>query len=288
MPVLTIAILVFAAVSLLILGVLRPEGSLLSASNADSLRERITIKLRRAGITSIDAYGLMTATIAASLLSGAAIFIATGSLILGGMALVAVPFAVNSLLDAQTRRFNDRLLQRMVRFLRRVESQVRIGRNPTQAFSEAARDDELIGWVLRDQLASLQLQRNLVDVLNETLEAIPLRSWVQFVRAMESYTEGGGDLANLLDTNIRTLNDELVLRRKLAGDVGMYRSLQKILLATGILSPIGLYFVTGGQFGMPWQGAANFIGFIFSLGIIAGAIYYMNSRIRAVEGMFEN
>ena len=230
----------------------------------------------------------MTAAVGGAALAGAALFIATSSLIIALLGAIAVPFAVSSLLDAQTRRFNDRLLSRMVRFLRRVESQVRVGRNPTQAFSDAARDDQLIAWVLRDQLAALQLQRPLVEVLRETLDSIPLRSWVQFVRAMESYSASGGDLANLLDTNIRTLNDELVLRRKLAGDVGLYRSLQKVLLMTGILSPVGLYLVTGGQFGMPWQGAINFIGFLASIAIIFAAIQFMNTKIRGVEGMFEN
>lgn len=277
----------FLAVLLIYIGKTRPPDALYSMVTAAKVNTHLEDKLKRAGIVNVRPATIIFAGIMSC---GIVFFVglfASGNPLVGVMFAVAVPVFISMDLDRRGRRWHERLQDRMVPFFRRVESQVRIGQNPAKAFITAAKEDKLLSMVLQKQIADLELQRPFDEVLRESVEVIPLRAWVQFVRAMEAFQESGGELANILRNNVQRINSQIILRKRLMGDLAMYRSQQLVILAAAVAVPVILYFQAGDTFGSLISTPAGWIAIGIAVLFDVAAFKITSNAVEDVERRLE-
>lgn len=283
MNVLLIATLTGVAAFCVWMGLLRPADSPFAATSNESLMRSVDIKLKRAGITSITPATLIFALVTAMGALFVALWIATGKPWMGLAAVPLTPIALNVWLERRSRSFHDKLVARLVPFLRKIASQVRTGQNPTRAFATAANEDPLLSFVLRSQLNDLSLQRPFLDVLEDTLTVMPIRQWVQFVRSMQTFAATGGELADILTENVTRINSQILLHQRLMGDVAQYKGQQYIMLAFGVLTPFFLYQIGGDTFGSVLSSVAGWIALALAGGMFYLAFWITNRAIKDVE-----
>jgi len=277
-----------AAVFLIFMGIRRPEEGIVSERTKTSLIKKIDIKLKRAGLVTFSAATVLSALTMIMVLAFLVFFIALGNLIFALIPSIAVPFLFSLYLDKKARHYQDQLTGHLVPFLRKITAQVRTGQNPTRAFAVAASEDPLLAWVLREQLANLQLQQPFQDVLKDTLAVMPLRPWVQFVRSMERFAKSGGELSEILESNVSRIQSQVVLRQRLMGDVGTYRGQQIVLLVFALIIPIGLVMMSPEMFGKALKTPLGIIAIIISLGLDALSFWITNNAIKDVERKMES
>lgn len=265
------------------LAVLRPEESLFNADSREALLAQLDLKLRKAGITSIGPGALLLIGALATAMTFVVSLFATGHLFLSIVLTCTVPPLMSFDLDRRSRSFSEKLVGRLVPLMRKVESQIRVGKNPTTAFSIAANDDPLIRSVLAEQLADLQLNAPFIDVLRATLDPIPVRPWLHFVRSMEVFMDQGGELADVINANVQRMSSQILLRKRLMGDVAQYRGQQFVLLGLGVAIPGGMFFVAGDIYGSVFSTPVGIIAFCVSVGIMVGGLKLTQSGIRTVE-----
>jgi Flp pilus assembly protein TadB len=213
--------------------------------------------------------------------------LAFGQPILAALLSALVPVFFSIAMDRKARTYQDQLTSRLVPFLRKITAQVRTGQNPTRAFAVAASEDPLLAWVLREQLANLQLQQPFQEVLRDTLTVMPLRPWVQFVRSMESFSRSGGELAEILDSNVSRIQSQVILRQRLMGDVATYRGQQIIILGFAVVIPLVLAAMAPELFGSLFTTASGLTAIFISLGIDAFALWMTSNAIKDVESKME-
>lgn len=246
----TIGFLAGLWIFLLIQGLTRPEQSIFAATNMDGVISRLDLKLRNAGITSVN--GTLVAFVMGltALLGGVVTFIGTTSVLLSVVVALVFPTLIVMDIDRRVGKYQEKLYVALVPFLRKMESQIRTGSTPTRAFATAARKDKLISWVLRHQLNDLSLQAPFSQVLDSTLEAMPLAPWVQFVESMQTFSvSGGGELADIISTNVQRISSRLLLRQRLMGDLAPYKGQQIVIMMFAVGIPVLMYAMAKDTFG---------------------------------------
>lgn len=284
----TIGFLAGIATLFIVIGVMRPGEGIIDAKTRASWIGNLDVRLKRAGLVNTSPSAVLLGLIMTMALSFGVTFLAFKSLPFSIILVVVLPFLLILDLDRRARKYQEQLTGRLVPFLRSITAQIRTGQNPTRAFALAASDDPLLSWVLRKQLANLQMQQPFQEVLNDSVSVMPLRPWVQFVRSMDSFSRSGGSaLAEVLDNNVSRIQSQVLLRKRLMGDVATYRGQQIVILAFAILIPGGLYLI-----------APSLLGNLFTTGIGIGAILVMlmldalafwmtNRAIKDVESKME-
>lgn len=282
-----LAFLAAMATFFIVMGILRPEGSIFAATSAEGILSSIEGKLKRAGIVSMTPASVLVGGVVAMGLTALITFFTTSNLIPAIFFASLVPFLISFDLDRRARKWQDKLTARLVPFLRKIESQVRSGQNPTRAFATAVQEDELLRWVLREQLQNLQLNQPFQQVLRDTLDVMPIRPWVQFVRSMEAFSESGGKLAEILSTNVARINSQILLRQRLMGDVAQYRAQQAVILGFAVVIPIILFVTASDTFGSIFASFFGIIMFLAAVGLDMLALWITNNAVRDVERRLE-
>ena len=283
-----IGFLAAAAVLLIYLGYMRATDRLPEVARTDSLMRTLTRKLQRAGVTSITAPALFVAGLCMMLVVLAVSLFAFRSIPVSILITASVPLFINLDLDRRARKYQDKLASVLVPFLRKIISQVRVGINPTQAFATAVREDKLLSYALRDQLADLKLHSPFRDVLRSTVTAIPLRPWMQFVRSVEIHSREGGELAEILENNVGRIQSQLLLRKRLLGDAATYRSQQLIILGFAIVIPAALYMMGPELFSPLVTHPAGLLACVVAAGMDGFALWLTSRAINRVESKLES
>lgn len=284
---LMISAMIGMSVFLVFVGIRRPDGGIIPEQTKTSLRKKIDIKLKRAGLVTVSPSMVLSLLVLVMALAFIVFFVVFGNAIIAALPALCIPVFGSLILDRRARKYQDQLISHLVPFLRKITSQVRTGQNPTRAFAVAATEDPLLAWVLREQLANLQMQQPFQDVLRGTLDVMPLRPWVQFVRSMERFAKSGGELSEILESNVSRIQSQVVLRQRLMGDVGTYRGQQIILLVFALTIPIGLAAISPDMFGAALATPVGIIAIIVSLGFDALAFWVTNNAIKDVESKME-
>lgn len=284
----TLAFLAAIAALFIIVGVMRPQEGLISADMRTSWLTKMDLRLKRAGLVNASPAAVLFGTALSMALVFAVTFIAFKSIILSALFVVLIPIVLVLELDRRARKYQDQITGRLVPFLRNITAQIRTGQNPTRAFALAAADDPLLSWVMRSQLANLQMQQPFQEVLRDSLTVIPLRPWVQFVRSMENFSRSGGSaLAEVLENNVDRIQSQVLLRQRLMGDVATYRGQQIVILAFAILIPGVLYFIAPVLFGTLFTSALGYAAILIML-LMDGFAFWMTDRaIKDVESKME-
>jgi Flp pilus assembly protein TadB len=283
-----IAFMSALAVLLCYLGILRQRQQLPDIVQSDNLIRSLDTKLKRAGIVTVSAPAVFFAGVTTMMVTFFICLFAFRNIAIAVLLTAVLPLFLSLDLDRRARKYQDRLTGVLVPFLRKITSQVRTGQNPTKAFASAAQEDKLLRWVLRDQLANLQMQAPFQDVLRDTLKVMPLRPWVQFVRSMESFSRSGGELAEILESNVDRIQSQLLLRKKLMGDVATYRGQQIIILGFAVAIPMMLYVMGKDLFGTIFTHPVGILGCIIAAGMDCFALWMTNRAIRDVETKLES
>lgn len=275
------------SVFLIIMGILRPKESLFAITGSDSLKQNLEVKLRRAGIVdtslSVLLFGL---TLVTGLVFTIALFL-TASPFGAGILAGLVPVAAFFELDRRSRKWQEKVTIQLVPFLRKIESQVRVGQNPTRAFATAVNEDPLLRYILSQQLRDLEFQRPFQEVLKESLQVVPLRPWVQFVRSMDAFSESGGQLADILSNNVSRINSQILLRQRLMGDLAQYRGQQIIILVIAVVVPILMYSMAGSMMGSVFSSSVGIIGLFVAICLDLVALWITQKAVKDVESKLE-
>jgi len=285
---LTLSFLAGCATLFIVVGWLRPEEGIISTDMRVSWMAKLDIRLKRAGLVNASAAAVLFAVIFSMALIALVGMVAFGSLPLAIVLAAATPFVLTLELDRRARHYQDKLTDRIVPFLRSITAQIRTGQNPTRAFALAANDDPLLQWVLRSQLANLQMQQPFQAVLSDSLTVMPLRPWVQFVRSMENFSRSGGSaLAEVLENNVSRIQSQVLLRQRLAGDVASYRGQQIVILIFAFAIPAGLYFMAPSLFGSIFTSVVGWVAIAAMITLDVIAFWMTNRAIRDVESKLD-
>jgi len=111
--------------------------------------------------------------------------------------------------------------------------------------------------------------------------------WVQFVRSMESFSRSGGELSEILDSNVSRIQSQVILRQRLMGDVSTYRAQQLIILGFALIIPAALALMSPDIFGKAFTSPSGIIVIFVALGIDAFALWLTSSAIKDVESKME-
>lgn len=271
----------------IMMGIVRPQNSIFAADSKESLLQKYDDQLKRAGIVHISASVLLFAYLLLAVVSFVVMFLATGNIIFAFFAMFVAPVMLNFTLDRKARQLQQKLAARLVPFLRKIESQVRVGENPAKAFAIAANEDDLIRWTLRRELRDLELQKSFDEVLEDTLKRMPIRPWIQFVRSMQAFAESGGQLADILAANVSRINSQILLKQRLMGDVAQYRGQQVVILGFALVIPVVLGLTAGDTFGSLFSSPIGIIMLLFSIVLDVIAWQLTNRALKDVERRLE-
>lgn len=284
----TIGFLAGVAALFIVIGVMRPGEGIVDAKTRANWINNLDVRLKRAGLVNASPSAVLLGLIMTMALTFGVTFLAFKSLLFSIILVVVMPFLLVLDLDRRARKYQDQITGRLVPFLRSITAQIRTGQNPTRAFALAASDDPLLSWVLRTQLANLQMQQPFQDVLNDSVSVMPLRPWIQFVRSMDNFSRSGGSaLAEVLDNNVSRIQSQVLLRKRLMGDVATYRGQQIVILAFAILIPGSLYLMAPSLFSSLFTSPVG-IGAILVMLLLDAVAFWMTDRaIKDVESKME-
>lgn len=285
---LTLSLLAFLAALFVIVGIMRPEEGLISTEARTTWITKMDLRLKRAGLVNASPAAVLFGAILTMGMVFAVTFVAFKSPVLSALLVILVPFLLILDLDRRARKYQDQITSRLVPFLRNITAQIRTGQNPTRAFALAAADDPLLAWVMRSQLANLQMQQPFQQVLQDSLTVIPLRPWVQFVRSMENFSRSGGSaLAEVLENNVDRIQSQVLLRQRLMGDVATYRGQQIVIIAFAVLIPGVLYLIAPQLFGTLFTTVLGYVAITVMLMLDGLAFWITNRAIKDVESKME-
>lgn len=282
-----VAFLGAVSVLLIVLGATRTRIPLGDVIEDDRLMDRLDRRMKRAGVVGITPSALLFAAVCIMVTVFAVMFLAFRNVALASFVTAILPLLMVLDLDRRARHYQAKLAGCLVPFLRRIAAQVRTGQNPTKAFAVAATEDKLLSYALREQLADLQLNAPFDEVLRDTMNSIPLRPWVQFVRSMDRSAKSGGELAEILESNVERIQSHVVLRKRLMGDVGTYRAQQLVVVGFAALIPVAMFLMGPGMFQTTFTDPRGWISVGLAVAIDIFAIWMTNQAIRDVESRME-
>lgn len=246
---------------------------------------RVHRRLRRAGLLqTTPGFAVVVVATLAGLIALVGT-LATGRVMVGAAGAAAVPLAGWFYLTFRERSYLKRASGELVPFLRKIESQVRAGRLPQAAFTQAVEEAGLLRPPLEPAIVQLRLNRPFIEVLRETTTRLPLRSWEQFVRQLEIHAETGGDLAEIITDAVQQINQLIQLQARMRAEFATFAKQQLILVVVGIgafpgLAAMGLLGeLTGSPAG--WGAMA-----VAALMMILGILYGQRS-LRDIEQKLE-
>lgn len=243
--------------------------------------ERLQVRLRRAGMSEttpgVFLAGIVVPTAGVWIL----LFLWTGNPLNG---IILLPIAVAAgfiFLTLRERSFMRRLSLEMVPFLRRLEAQVRAGRNIQQAFIDAVGDSVLIRQRLEAELLALKLNRPFGEVLRDCQQRIPLRSWSQFIRQIELYHAAGGDIVDLLADTVHQINTLLQLQAELRSEYSKIAKQQYILLFIAIAAFPAL--AAAGFLGQLTSSVIGLVALAAAIACMAAGVLYGQRQVKDIE-----
>lgn len=195
---------------------------------------RVHRRLRRAGLLqTTPGFAVVVIATMSALVALVAVLV-TGRVWIGAVGAVAVPLAGWFYLAFRERSYLKRASGELVPFLRKIESQVRAGRLPQAAFTQAVSEAGLLRPPLEPAIVQLRLNQPFIEVLRETTTRLPLRSWEQFVRQLEIHAETGGDLAEIITDAVNQINQLIQLQARMRAEFATFAKQQMILVVVGI------------------------------------------------------
>jgi len=239
-------------------------------------------KMRRAGFREIGPGALMliVGLIAAFLVVLVLLFFRSNIWLLVP-AVIAPPILLNLYLSGKERSYLRRCLNEMVPFMRKIEAQVRAGQNVQVAFANAVAETPLYADILSEQMRSLQLNRPFIEVLHDTLPALPLRAWYQLIQQIEMYSTVGGQLEEILADSASQLNTLLRLQAEIRADYSRIERQQYALLVIAVISVLGLWSA-----GMMASLMSSTIGWVIigaALAVMAGGVLFGRRQVKDIE-----
>lgn len=273
---------------LLLLGLLRnPEREAFTVpARREGVYKRLQVQLRKAGMSRTTPAFFVSAVAAACAFSWVILFIWTGSAVVALAAIPLVFFGAYALLVLRERSYMKRAAVELVPFLRKIEAQTLANKLPQAAVAEAIEESPLIGDALRPMLVELKLQRPFLEVLRESVELLPLRSWATFVRQLEIQAETGGNVNEVISDTVRTINQRLQLQARARAEYAGVAKQQYILIGIAALTFPALAFA--GLLGQLTGSVDGWIAIAASIGLMVAGILYGQRALREIERRVEN
>lgn len=267
------------------LGVTRPprEKSDIKADEKD-IYGKIKQKLMSAGLTETSPAMIVTATIIGMVFSLFVVALLVHNIFAGMAAAMFTPLIVWTWLNRQKRKYQDRINAALVPFLRQIESQVVAGQNAAAAFRYAVEKSPLFSALLSEKMHELRLNRPFMEVLLSTQEVLPVRGWVQFVKAMEIQTQSGGNLGDMINSAVHRINSRLLLQETIRGKYKTIAGQQKIILAAGIFMPFFFYLSAPAVFNQLFTSIMGILGLGFGIAMIVLGALLSRHTVKEIEG----
>lgn len=281
---LTASLVLAAGLVLLFLGVASPrrvDPFTPERRRRDSLYQRLEHRLRRAGMRNVMPGFFVLVVFALCALVFGIGFLWTGNPLVGLASLPVVLVGVYLYLSMRERAFVRRATHEMVPFLRKIEAFVAAGRNPEAAIVDAVEETTIIRSCLTQSVTEMRLNRPLDDVLRDSTEYLPLRSWRQFVSAMLLWHEGGGKIGSVLNDAVNQINTLIQLRAELAADYARFSKQQIVILVIAVgafplLAAAGLLPQLLGT-------VPGLIALLVGIGVMVAGFIYARANIKDIE-----
>lgn len=274
---------------ILLLGLLRnpePEPYSMRQQRREGLYRRLQIRLRKAGMTRTTPAFFTTVVVLACAFGWVLLFVLSDSAVVGLVAIPVVVFGAYALLIARQRSYMKRAALELVPFLRKVEAQTLANQLPQKAMEQAIEESNLIRVALAPCLIELRLQRPFLEVMRESIELLPLRTWATFVRQLEIQAETGGNITEVIADTVEMINGRLQLQARARAEYAGVAKQQWILVGVAVLTFPGLAFA-----GLLGQLTGSFGGWV-AMGAAAGlmlfGILYGQRALQEIEKRLEN
>lgn len=273
---------------ILLLGLLRnpePEPYSLPARREGAYR-LLQIRLRKAGLLRTTPAFFCSVIICLSAFGWVVALIWSGSPLVGLAVIPVVIFGAYAFLVVRERSYMKRTALELVPFLRKVEAQTLANRLPQAALAEAIQEANLIRQALEPTLIELQLQRPFLEVMRESVDLLPLRSWATFVRQLEIQAETGGNITEVITDAVAMINQRLQLQARARAEYAGVAKQQYILIGIAILSFPGL--ATAGLLGQLTGSLTGWLAIAAAVAAMAIGILYGQRALHEIEKRLEN
>lgn len=255
-----------------------------SQIKTQSLKDKLQRSLRLAGMydktPSVMIIGLVGVTTVVGLVVG----VITGNPLVALAAIPIVPAGAHYMLMMRQRQFVVRASDEIVPFLNRIATSVKAGRPVPQAYVQAVEESGELKRILAASAAKITSGARFSDAIVETIDALPLRMWSIFVRQVEAFDSGGGDLATGLEKTIKQINMVLQLNSEARADYATQARQQKLIVII-VIGGIAFFTLSVDPAMMKtlWTTPMGIIGMLVAFAVMGGGMWFSRKQMRDIE-----